>query len=81
MRTRRLRDVAAWDLETDVAIVGFDNLEVIAAHLRPQLTTIELPHYAMGQWAVQYLFDHPDGSHLDSIQQTIACPLIERASV
>jgi LacI family transcriptional regulator len=65
----------------DVAIVGFDNLEVIAAHLRPQLTTIELPHYAMGQWAVQYLFDHPDGSHLDSIQQTIACPLIERASV
>jgi LacI family transcriptional regulator len=65
----------------DVAIVGFDNLEVIAAHLRPQLTTIELPHYAMGRWAVQYLFDHPDGSHLDSIQQTIACPLIERASV
>jgi len=65
----------------DVAIVGFDNLEVIAAHLRPQLTTIELPHYAMGQWAVQYLFDHADGSHLDSIQQTIACPLIERASI
>ena len=65
----------------DVAIVGFDNLEVIAAHLRPPLTTIELPHYAMGQWAVQYLFDHADGSHLDPIQQTIACPLIERASV
>jgi LacI family transcriptional regulator len=65
----------------DVAIVGFDNLEVIAAHLRPQLTTIELPHYAMGQWAIQYLFDHADGSHLDSIQQTIACPLIERASI
>jgi LacI family transcriptional regulator len=65
----------------DVAIIGFDNLEVIAAHLRPPLTTMELPHYAMGQWAVQYLFDHADGSHLDSIQQTIACPLIERASV
>ena len=68
-------------IPNDVAIVGFDNLEVIAAHLRPQLTTIELPHYAMGQWAVQYLFDHADGSYLDPIQQTIACPLIERASV
>jgi LacI family transcriptional regulator len=65
----------------DVAIVGFDNLEVIAAHLRPPLTTMELPHYAMGQWAVQYLFDHADGAQLDPIQQKIACPLIERTSV
>lgn len=64
----------------DVGIVGFDNLEVIAAHLRPLLTTMELPHYAMGQWAVQYLFDHADSPHLDAIQHTIACPLIERAS-
>src|SRR6266487_1591963 len=65
----------------DVAIIGFDNLEVTAANLRPPLTTMELPHYAMGQWAVQYLFDHTDGPHHDSIQQTIACPLIERTSV
>jgi LacI family transcriptional regulator len=65
----------------DVAIVGFDNLEVIATNLRPRLTTIELPHYAMGQWAVQYLLDHADNPHLDPIQQMIPCPLIERASV
>jgi len=65
----------------DVAIVGFDNLEVIAAQLRPPLTTMELPHYEMGQWAVQYLLDHADGSDPEPVQQTIACPLIERASV
>jgi LacI family transcriptional regulator, galactose operon repressor len=65
----------------DVAIVGFDNLEVIAAHLRPPLTTIELPHYAMGHWAVQYLLNHAEGSALDPIQQMAACTLIERASV
>ncbi|MFL5804050.1 MAG: LacI family DNA-binding transcriptional regulator [Roseiflexaceae bacterium] len=65
----------------DVAIIGFDNLEVIAAQLRPPLTTMELPHYAMGQWAVQYLLAHADGSHPAPIQQTIACQLIERASV
>ncbi len=65
----------------DMAIVGFDNLEVIATNLHPPLTTIELPHYAMGQYAVRYLLDHVDGSHLDLIQHTIACPLIERASI
>jgi LacI family transcriptional regulator len=65
----------------DVAIIGFDNLEVTAAHLRPPLTTMELPHYSMGQWAVQYLLDHADSSHLDPVQHIIVCPLIERASV
>jgi LacI family transcriptional regulator len=65
----------------DVAIIGFDNLEVIAAQLRPPLTTMQLPHYAMGQWAVQYLLDHADDAHLDPVQHTIACRLIERDSV
>jgi LacI family transcriptional regulator len=65
----------------DVAIIGFDNLELIAAHLRPPLTTMELPHYAMGQWAVQYLLNHVEGSNPEPVQQTIICPLIERASV
>jgi LacI family transcriptional regulator len=65
----------------DVAIIGFDNLEVTAANLRPPLTTMELPHYAMGQWAVQYLLDHADSSHLEPDQHIMVCPLIERASV
>jgi len=65
----------------DVAIVGFDNLEVIAGQLRPPLTTMELPHYAMGQWAVQFLLDHADDIHPEPVQQTIPCRLIERASV
>jgi LacI family transcriptional regulator len=64
----------------DVAIVGFDNLEVIAAQLRPPLTTMELPHYEMGQWAVQYLLEHADAEHVEPVQHTIECPLIERAS-
>jgi LacI family transcriptional regulator len=41
----------------DVSIVGFDNQEIIAAYLRPALTTVQLPHYEMGRWAVQYLLD------------------------
>ena len=64
----------------DVAVVGFDNLEVIATQLRPALTTMELPHYAMGQWAVQHLLEHAQDSEVAPVQQTIPCRLIERAS-
>ena len=65
----------------DVAIIGFDNLEVIAAQLQPPLTTMELPHYAMGQWAVQYLLDHAEDAYPEPVQHTIVCPLVERNSV
>lgn len=68
-------------IPNDIAIVGFDNLELIAAQLHPPLSTIELPHYQMGQWAVQYLLKHSDEASSAPIQQTIACSLIERASV
>ena len=39
----------------DVAIIGFDNQELIAPSLYPALTTMELPHYNMGCWAVEQL--------------------------
>lgn len=40
----------------DVALVSFDNDE-LASYLRPGLTTIALPHEAMGRAAVQRLLD------------------------
>jgi LacI family transcriptional regulator len=65
----------------DVAVVGFDNQELIAAHLHPPLSTLELPHYQMGQWAVQYLVEHTEHvSGETPVQQTITCPYIERSS-
>jgi LacI family transcriptional regulator len=39
----------------DVSVVGFDNLELIATNLFPGLTTVSLPHYEMGAWAVGQL--------------------------
>ena len=69
----------------DVAVIGFDNQELIAAEISPPLTTIALPHYEMGRWAVQHLLDlieNPDMMIDDSpVQHQIACPLIERQSV
>ncbi len=42
----------------DVAVVGFDNQLLIAAQVRPALTTIALPHYEMGRQAVQLALGH-----------------------
>lgn len=66
-------------IPTDVAVVGFDNQEVIAAHLRPPLTTVALPHYELGAAGVRLLLGLeaiPEGGRLE-----VACPPVLRASV
>jgi LacI family transcriptional regulator len=68
----------------DVAVVGFDNQELIAAHLHPGLSTIQLPHYEMGLWAVQKLLAIIGGHDEDGefpVQHIAACPYVPRASV
>jgi LacI family transcriptional regulator, galactose operon repressor len=66
----------------DVAVVGFDNQELIAAHLYPSLTTMELPHYQMGSWAAQHLVEILSESDYNSpMQHKIECRLVERESV
>jgi LacI family transcriptional regulator len=67
----------------DLSIVGFDNQENIADGLRPGLTTMALPHYEMGQWAVRTLIDLVDSRFQQPAPQvvTLPCPLVRRASV
>lgn len=66
----------------DVAVMGFDNQEIIAAHLYPPLSTMELPHYEMGKWATQFLLEHinHDGD-IHPVQNAQACSYIKRLSV
>jgi len=68
----------------EVAVIGFDNQELIAAYLRPALSTMALPHYEMGQWAVEYLLqtaasEEPDQSNPP--QHKIFCPYVPRHSL
>ena len=66
----------------DLSIVGVDNLEIIAADLLPGLTTLALPHYEMGRWAIDRLHRQIVGGTSDSpFQEQLECPLIERGSV
>lgn len=72
-------------IPNDVAIIGFDNQELIAADISPALTTMALPHFEMGQWAVNHLLALIEQPELEEAttppQQQIICPLIERQSV
>lgn len=66
----------------DIAVVGFDNVEILAAQIHPPLTTIELPNFEMGQLAVQMLLGELDTvQDGQPVQHTIQCPLVTRRSV
>ncbi|MCL4876271.1 MAG: LacI family DNA-binding transcriptional regulator [Anaerolineae bacterium] len=64
----------------DIAIVGFDNQESIAQYIRPRLSTMALPHYQMGEWAVRCLLE-PASAASHVRQEKLLCPFIKRESV
>lgn len=59
----------------DVSLVSFDNDE-LAAYLRPGLTTVALPHEAMGARAVEVLLSGEDAG-----ETLIEMPAIVRSSI
>lgn len=81
----------------DLSVVGVDNHRVLAETLDPRLTTVELPHYEMGYWAVCRLVAGIEDRPLDGIDMPrttaamppldapsparIHCALIEKESV
>jgi LacI family transcriptional regulator len=73
------------EIPRDLSIVGFDNQELIAANLFPGLTTVALPHYEMGAWAVETLVHliHGEAEYrlLADRPTLLDCPLVIRDSV
>ena len=65
----------------DLSLVGMDNLELISDALLPGLTTVALPHYEMGSWAVTRLLDEIEKPGLQPRQEKLLCPVISRGSV
>ncbi|MDX6322679.1 MAG: LacI family transcriptional regulator [Propionibacteriaceae bacterium] len=65
----------------DLSIVGFDDQELVADSLRPGLTTVALPHYQMGQWAVRRLLEQIDAPESQPTHALIPCPVVRRESV
>ena len=67
----------------DLSVVGFDNQEIVADGLFPSLTTVALPHYEMGQWAMQRLITILNKDERDELAEpaVLPCPLVRRESV
>jgi LacI family transcriptional regulator len=65
----------------DISVIGYDDQLHIAAALEPGLTTMRLPHYEMGRWAVEHLLSGGAGGSQPPAQVRMECPLVERASV
>jgi LacI family transcriptional regulator len=75
---------AGLEVPTDVSVVSFDD-DALASWVRPQLTTVALPHYELGRAAIQVLLDLLQGGErfLDGQPQVhrIPMPLRDRESV
>jgi LacI family transcriptional regulator len=59
----------------DIAVVGFDNWEIIAAATRPPLTTVDMNLYELGRQAGLRLLDRIDGRDV-----RLPCTLVVRDS-
>jgi LacI family transcriptional regulator len=70
-------------IPTDLSVVSIDNFEIISDGLWPGLTSVALPHYEMGRWAVHRLLDEiedPEGTG-GPVQLAFDCPIVRRGSV
>ena len=69
----------------DLSVVGFDDQAPLPESLFPALTTVALPHYEMGAWAVAALAESIHGTGeaalLAAHPTVLDCPLVERDSV
>lgn len=67
----------------DISVIGFDDQQPIASGLFPGLTTVALPHYEMGAWAVDCLVAQLAGTPIDGDSHPVRlhCPLVTRSSV
>jgi len=63
----------------DLAVIGFDDQEVIAAHLRPALSSVALPQYDIGVLGVRALLDRLAGGGGETVQR-VFCPPVLRES-
>lgn len=64
----------------DIAVIGFDNQELISAYLRPALSSVALPFEEMGAAGVETLAAIKQGNQVPPLQ-VVDCPWLERSSV
>ena len=64
----------------DLSVMGFDDMTVITETLRPRLTSVGLPYFAIGQAAADLLGDASGNDPGFAPRLLVPCPLVERES-
>lgn len=67
------------DIPSDIAVIGFDNWEVLSTNARPPLTSIDMDLKELGRTAAHALFEALDGSPRSGIEAQ-PCRLVIRSS-
>lgn len=69
----------------DVSVVGFDDMQIITEAIDPPLTSVALPHRAMGTWAAEQLYQQisarDEGHEPETRTVRLRGPVVRRASV
>ncbi|MDG2098601.1 MAG: LacI family DNA-binding transcriptional regulator [Glaciecola sp.] len=60
----------------DMGIASFDDWDTIPALLQPALSTMALPHFDMGKWAMEYLLEERQ----DIVHEKLPFTLVKRGS-
>jgi LacI family transcriptional regulator len=83
MGAYRAADEFGLSIPSDLSVVGFDNVEIIAGGINPPLTTMALPYYQMGSWAANLVIDRLSGVDRESEPRQLAMPghIVARESV
>lgn len=71
-------------IPADLSVVGYDDMQLISEELHPGLTTVALPHYEMGAWAAEQLYDRinaPASTPPVALHQRLEGPVVRRSSV
>jgi LacI family transcriptional regulator len=68
-------------IPAELSVIGVDDFTPIAAQLRPGLTTIALPHYEMGRWAIHTLAELMNGVEVTDRRVRMPAELVVRDSV
>jgi len=71
---------AGRDVPHDVAVIGFDNWEVLVMNSRPHLSSIDMNLERLGHIAANRLFAAIDGEELGSGVEKVPCRLVPRES-
>lgn len=61
----------------DIAVLGYDNMVGTGELFYPPLTTVQLPHYAIGEQAALHIIQGKTSKEINSV----ACPYLERDSL